>query len=132
MALVIMKSSDWKQNRVKFLQRILLTTHTRLVNTPSSDKQKLNSVTIQEFKKYKASLLFIGLVDLFYKYFNSKVILDDETNSSQIWTEKFSTYIRHNDINIMEVCRKVLKDFEEELLVCEDWLEMFDVMGKLN
>jgi hypothetical protein len=29
----------------------------------------------------------------------------------------------------MEICRKVLKDFEEELLVCEDWLEMFDVMG---
>jgi hypothetical protein len=31
----------------------------------------------------------------------------------------------------MEVCRKVLKDFEEELLVCEDWLEIFDVMGKI-
>ena len=45
------------------------------------------------------------------------------------WTEKFGNYIRRNDIAIMEICRKVLKDFEEELLVCEDWLEMFDVMG---
>jgi len=131
MALVIMKPSDWKQNRLKFLQRILLTTHARIVNTPSSDKQKLNSATIQEFKKYKPSLLYIGLVELFYKHFHSKVTLNEE-NNSQAWTEKFATYIRHNDITIMEVCAKILKNFEEELLVCEEWLEMLDVMGFLE
>ena len=57
--------------------------------------------------------------------------MDNEiTSNNQGWTEKFGNYIRHNDIVIMEVCRKVLKNFEEDLLVCEDWLEMFDVMGK--
>jgi len=137
MALVIMKPTDWKSNRVKFLQRILFTAHSRLVNTPSSDKQKLNSVTIQEFKKYKPALLFIGLVDLFYKHLNSKILADENNETTnlnvvQTWTEKFGNYIRHNDIAIMEICRKVLKDFEEELLVCEDWLEMFDVMGFLE
>ena len=30
----------------------------------------------------------------------------------------------------MEACRKVLKEFEEDLMVCEDWMEMFDVLGK--
>jgi hypothetical protein len=40
MALVIMKPSEWKVNRVKFLQRILLTTHARLVNTPNSERLK--------------------------------------------------------------------------------------------
>lgn len=89
----------------------------------------MNSATIQEFKKYKPSLLYIGLVELFYKHFHSKVTLNEE-NNSQAWTEKFATYIRHNDITIMEVCAKILKNFEEELLVCEEWLEMLDVMGK--
>ena len=40
MALVIMKPADWKANRVKFVQRLLVTVHTRLVNTPAADKQK--------------------------------------------------------------------------------------------
>lgn len=40
MALCIMRPSDWKLNRVKFLKRILLIAHTRLVNTPALDKQK--------------------------------------------------------------------------------------------
>lgn len=30
---------------------------------------------------------------------------------------------------LMEACKKVLKEFEEELIVCEDWMEMFDVLG---
>jgi len=89
----------------------------------------LVSASIQEFKKYKPSLLFIGLVNLLFKHINQKVTFSSE-DSQQIWTEKFGTYIRHNDIALMESCKKVLKEFEEELMVCEDWMEMFDVLGK--
>jgi hypothetical protein len=73
--------------------------------------------------------LFIGLVSLFFKHINQKVPFSSE-DSQQVWTEKFGTYIRHNDIALMEACRKVLKEFEEDLMVCEDWMEMFDVLGK--
>jgi len=48
------------------------------------------------------------------------------------WTELFSAFIRQNDLAIMEACRKVLKEFEEDLLVCDTWQEMFDVLGFLD
>ncbi len=73
--------------------------------------------------------MFIGLASLFFKHINQKVSFSSE-DSQQVWKEKFGTYIRHNGITLMEACRKVLKEFEEDLLVCEDWMEMFDVLGK--
>jgi hypothetical protein len=129
MSLVVMKPADWQANKVKFLQRILLTAHARLVNTPSSDKQKLASTNLLEFKSYKASLLFIGIVNLLFKYIHLKVAYPGE-DQQQSWTEKFAMYIRQSDIALMEACRKVLKEFEQELMVCEDWVEIFDVLGK--
>ncbi len=50
----------------------------------------------------------------------------------QPWTEQLSGYIRRNELTIIDACRRVLKDFEEELLVCESWQEMFDVIGLLD
>lgn len=131
MSLIVMKPVDWKVNRLKFMHRVLLIAHTRLVNSPSLDKQKLSSSNVQEFKKYKPSLLFIGIVDLFHKYLISKVKIAEE-DAAKSWTEHLSKHIRNNDLQIMEACRKVLKDFEEDLIVCEDWLEMFDVLGFLD
>lgn len=40
MSLTIMKPNDWKTNKIKFLKRLLLTIHARLVNSPALDKQK--------------------------------------------------------------------------------------------
>jgi hypothetical protein len=51
------------------------------------------------------------------------------TDDQQSWTERFAYFIRHNDIMLMEASKKVLKEFEEELIVSEDWMEMFDVLG---
>lgn len=82
------------------------------------------SLEVLEFKKYKPSLLFIGFVNLFFKYINSKIVYQD-----QVWTEVFASYIRKNDTVLLEDCKKILKEFEEELMICEDWLEMFDVLG---
>ena len=95
-----------------------------------SKNKRLNSIVIQEFKKYKPSLLYIGLVNLLFKHIHQKVgSSDSPAGDLQSWTERFANYIRHNDISLMESCRRVLKEFEEELMVCEDWLEMFDVLG---
>lgn len=100
----------------------------------------MTSTVIQEFKKYKPSLLFLGLVNLFFKHINTKAVAkasdssetaENTATNSDVWTETFATYIRNNDVQLMESCTKVLKDFEEELIPCEDWLEMFDVMGML-
>ncbi len=67
---------------------------------------------------------------MLFKHIHQKVPFSTEdATQQQIWTEKFGTYIRHNDIALMESCRKVLKEFEEDLFVCEEWLEMFDVLG---
>ena len=82
-------------------------------------------MNVQEFAKYKSSLLFIGIVQLFHKHLNAKV---PEEGAS--WTERFANYIRNNDLPMMDACRRVLKEFEDELLVCEDWMEIFDVLGK--
>ncbi|CAF0999945.1 unnamed protein product [Brachionus calyciflorus] len=108
LALCILKPLDWKANRLKFLKRVLLTCHSRLVNTPTGDKLKLTSTTVQEFKKYKPSLLFMGLVNLFYRHILSKVSLE-----GQVWTEQLANYVRHNDVSLME----------------SYWLEIFDVLG---
>ena len=51
-------------------------------------------------------------------------------DGSATWAELFGAYLRQNDLVIMEACRKVLKDFEEDLMACETWLEMFDALGK--
>lgn len=88
------------------------------------NKKRLNSLKILEFKKYKASLLFIGLVNLFFKHLHEKVKPIEQT-----WTETLASYIRNNDLGLMDCCKVILKEFEEELFVCEDWMEMFDVLG---
>ena len=79
-------------------------------------------------------MLFFGLINLFFKFVHQKVESDDQQGQAQAqsWSEKFATFIRHNDIGLMESCRKVLKEFEEELMVCEAWQEMFDVLGLLT
>ena len=41
MSLIIMKPADWLLNKTKFLKRILLTVHTRLVNAPLSGQTKV-------------------------------------------------------------------------------------------
>lgn len=92
---------------------------------------RLTSTAIQDFKKYKPSLLFIGLVDLFHKHLNAKVSFE-AANSTASWTETLCTYIRKNDVVIMEACKKTLKEFEEDLMVCESLLEIFDVLGFLD
>ena len=64
---------------------------------------------------------------------HQKVDSDDSAQASTAtWSERFAIYIRQNDIALMESCRKVLKEFEEELMVCEAWQEMFDVLGLLT
>jgi hypothetical protein len=60
---------------------------------------------------------------------NQKVLNDENSQTMSTWTEQLAYYIRHNDVPLMEACRKVLKEFEEELIVCEDWIEIFDVLG---
>jgi hypothetical protein len=85
---------------------------------------------VLDFKKYKPSLLFFGLINLLFKHIHEKVKVDEDTSSFANWNERLANYIRRNDILLMDSCRKVLKEFEEELLVCEDWTEFFDVLGK--
>jgi hypothetical protein len=103
---------------------------------------RLTSSNVQEFKKYKPALLFVGLVNLFFKHLHERIEYpkskssDDSSSmassniSASAWTECLANYIRHNDVALMEACRRVLKQFEDELIVCEDWIEMFEVTGK--
>jgi hypothetical protein len=91
-------------------------------------------------------LLFIGLVGLLFKHIHVKAYAEANaasvasatpatgtvtTSTTASWPETFANYIRHNDVALMESCAKVLKEFEEELMVCEDWMEIFDVLSKL-
>lgn len=74
-------------------------------------------------------MLFIGLINLFYSNLHGRVEYPKVEGSGEIWTEALANYIRHNDIGLMDSCKTVLRQFEEELMVCEDWIEMFDVLG---
>ena len=96
--------------------------------------KRLLSTNVQEFKAYKPGLLFFGLVNLFFKFLHQKVDTDHSAQAAatSTWSERFATYIRQNDVALMESCRKVLKEFEDELMVCEAWQEMFDVLGLLT
>ena len=76
--------------------------------------------------------MFIGLVDLFHRNLNAKIGYEAEAASAASWTETLCTYIRKNDVAIMEACKRTLKEFEEDLMVCESMLEMFDVLGFLD
>ena len=40
MSLIVMPPAEWLKNRIKFMHRILLTAHARIVNSPSLEKQK--------------------------------------------------------------------------------------------
>ncbi len=94
-------------------------------------------------------MLFIGLVGLLFKHIHEKAFAEANaaaasaiavataapatpTVNNPSWPETFATYIRHNDVALMESCVRILKEFEEELMVCEDWMEMFDVLSKLT
>ncbi|RMZ99744.1 E3 ubiquitin- ligase UBR4-like [Brachionus plicatilis] len=129
LSLCVMRADEWKAKRVEFLQRAVCTVHARLVNGAGGDKTKLASTVLLEFKKYKPCVLFVGIVDLFFKHLMAKVTCQD---GDRPWTELLATYIRHNDVAIMEFCKKILHQFEQELMVSEDWLEMFDVLGFLR
>ena len=80
---------------------------------------RLNSATLQEFKKYKPALLFFGLISLIFKFVHQRALSSVEQDTANAasattqWTEQLATYIRHNDIALMESCRKILKQFEE-------------------
>ena len=48
------------------------------------------------------------------------------------WTEGLAFYIRANDAQVVDTCRDILKVYEEELSVCDDWIEIIDVLGMLD
>jgi hypothetical protein len=52
--------------------------------------------------------------------------------ANQSWTESLASYIRSNDVQIMEACNQILNEFEDEIMKCEDWSEMMDVLGLLD
>jgi len=127
MALVAMKPENWAINKVKFLQRLILTTHARTVNV-LSDKSKLISDKLHEFKKYKPAILYFALINLLFENLHQKVNKDEK----HTWTESLALYIRANDAQVVDTCRDILKVYEEDISVCEDWIEIIDVLGMLD
>ncbi|ESN92599.1 hypothetical protein HELRODRAFT_189521 [Helobdella robusta] len=124
MASHIIGPSAWKKERVMFLKRLIVLAHVRSLSSSSC-----NSITdkkVKDFISYKPYVLLFALIDSVYTqlFKNCK-----EDSTATTWSVSLADYIRHNDQNLLEGSKRILKDFEEKYLPCESFDEFCDVTG---
>uniref|UniRef100_F6VR91 E3 ubiquitin ligase UBR4 C-terminal domain-containing protein n=7 Tax=Ciona intestinalis TaxID=7719 RepID=F6VR91_CIOIN len=113
-------AKKWKEDRVRFLRRLLVLAQTR--HTSTSQTNKLTDREVKEYNVYKPYLLFWSLVELIVTVQFKNV--PDEGGSPSL-----AEYIRHNDSQLLETGEKMLQKFQSEYLVCESLDEFIDVTG---
>ncbi|CAF1322792.1 unnamed protein product, partial [Rotaria sordida] len=124
LSLIIMKPNDWEKNRRIFLQKLLLTTHIRSVNT-SNDRTKIASKALKSFATYKTTLVFFGLVNAFFVHMLNPRF---DMTSTLPYNQQLAQFLRCNDAFIMEACTKILKHFEQDLLPSQTFEALFNAL----
>ncbi|KAL4218587.1 perineurial glial growth [Mactra antiquata] len=125
MATHLYSPEKWKSTRKKFLERLIIVAHVR--NTVTIGAKTVSDKTVKDYNIYKPYLIFFGLVDALYQCLFKKVALKEDD-----WTRNLADYIRNNDKLMTESCDKVLSSYQDEMLQCESFTELVDVLGMLD
>lgn len=131
MAMLVMSPSRWKENRVNFLKRLLLSAHVRAVNVRNSlaDHREVKDYS----EVYKPVILFFALIDqMFALCFSKHVLPADSHESSSEWTSALADWIRHNDDLVLKSMAKVLSTFQDDLVPATSVDEIVDVCGLMD
>lgn len=75
---------------------------------------------------YRPYLCYLAMVDGLYNIFKRVSCSHDES-----WSVALADYIRHSDQALLELGDKLLRNFEEQVLTCQSFMEYCDVMGLL-
>ncbi|XP_050389975.2 E3 ubiquitin-protein ligase UBR4 [Patella vulgata] len=128
LAMLIFTSDKWMENRMKFLEHLVIASHVRTVCSIGAKSIPDSSKTLKEYSVYKPVIIFFGLINsLFLKLFKKVTVPPDGT-----WSNSLADYLRFNDKIVLETCDRVLAIYQEEIIPCESITEFFDVMGLLE
>lgn len=116
----------WLKNRIKFLKRLIVTSHVRHLS-PGTVCKAFSDKDVKDYSVYKSNLMLFGLVDLIYKNYFSKVVNPKDED----WTVSVFGYIRKNDEAMMKSAVSTLETFRDEYQPCTSFAEFCDVAGKI-
>jgi len=127
LAFIMSPPAEWQRRRVDMLKRMVMTAQARQVARGGASKS-LPDTSVKDYIVYKPYVLFLALVDGFYKHLFS----DIKCEIAAEWPSALQKFIRHNDAKLLESTSKLLKYFEEDLLPCETFSEFVEVCGLLT
>jgi len=111
--------NKWKEYRSHFLECMIAVGHIRKCH--QSPVGKLTNTEVMEYDVYKPYLLFWSLVQLI-------ITVQLKNAPDDAGSKELAEYIRNNDAQLLETGEKVLKKFQDEIVVCESLDEFVDVM----
>ncbi|CAB4062605.1 UBR4 [Lepeophtheirus salmonis] len=126
-ALLVFSPSSWKSVRIKLLQRLLLTAHTRSADPNHTGGNSLVDKEVKEYNVYKKMVLFFALIDQLYSVVFCNVPTDKDS-----WPVALSEWIRHNDDTLTKSTLKLLNVFQEDLVPASSVVEIADVCRLLE
>ncbi|XP_077538894.1 E3 ubiquitin-protein ligase-like protein poe isoform X3 [Haemaphysalis longicornis] len=126
MALVVWSPSRWRCGRVALVRRMLVLAHARHLSPQGTTSGGLADAAPREFAVYRPYLCYLAMVDGLYNIFKRVSCSHDES-----WSVALADYIRHSDQALLELGDKLLRNFEEQVLTCQSFMEYCDVMGLL-
>ena len=68
MHVLVFAGNHWNKMKIKFLQRFIITAHSRKCTSKGKSITSLNDKTPKEYKDYKTELIFFALIDAIYKH----------------------------------------------------------------
>lgn len=126
LAMLVFSPKQWKQKRVKILQRLLLLAHVRAIY--GRPPKSLSDRTVKSYDVYKKIVLFFALIDQFYDLLLANVACESDSD----WSANLADWIRNNDDEIQKITSKILSSFQNDLLPATSVDEIVDVCGLLE
>ncbi|XP_015793075.1 E3 ubiquitin-protein ligase UBR4-like isoform X2 [Tetranychus urticae] len=129
-SLVIHPPFFWKKHRLTFLKRLLIAAQARHI-TPKGANHLIDNRPL-DYSVYKSSLIFFALIDSLYSIMFKMVLPKADENSGvscETWTLALAEYIRNNDQALLENGDKLLRFYEQDLLLCQSFYELIDVLA---
>ncbi|XP_065311151.1 E3 ubiquitin-protein ligase UBR4 isoform X4 [Dermacentor albipictus] len=125
MALAVWSHNRWRCGRVALVRRMLVLAHARHLSPQGCSA--LADTVPSEFAVYRPFLCYLAMVDGLYNTMFKRVSCSNDDG----WSVALAEYIRHNDQQHLELGDKLLRNFEEQVLTCQSFMEYCDVMGLL-
>ncbi|XP_013777424.1 E3 ubiquitin-protein ligase UBR4-like isoform X2 [Limulus polyphemus] len=126
MSVLVHSNTKWHENRVAFLRRLIILAQARHCSPQGT--ASLSDLQPKDYNVYKPALLFFGLINAFYSILWKRV----SVSVGEEWAPAVAEYIRHNDQTLLEAGDKLLRTYEDELLLCQSFMEFCDVVGLLS